>query len=131
LFFIFLIAICLFLSFLIDFFFNFTPHHLISFIFYIKFDMHSFDCCLFVCFNYFSNWILFSISSLNIWFQIIFILNLVSIILIVISFVLDLFIAFFLFLPLVFWWFGTSLRYFLGFAFCGISFGLMIRVMSF
>jgi hypothetical protein len=113
------------------FFFNFTSHHLVSFIFYIKFDMHSFDCCLFVCFNYFSNWILFSISSLSIWFQIIFILNLVPIILIVISFVLDLFIAFFLFLPLVFWWFGTSLRYFLGFAFCGISFGLMTRVMSF
>jgi hypothetical protein len=43
-------------------FFNFILH-LVSFNFYIKFDLHSF--------NYFPNKKLFSISSLNIWFQII------------------------------------------------------------
>jgi len=47
-------------------FFNFISHHLVSFNFYIKFDLHSFNY-----FYYFHNKKLFSISSLNIWFQII------------------------------------------------------------
>ena len=71
------------------FFLNFIPHHLDLIIFCIKFCLYFFHCYFF---HYpFSNWILFSISSLNIWFQIIFIWNLVSILFIAISFVLNLF----------------------------------------
>jgi hypothetical protein len=64
-------------------------------------------------FNLFSNLILFLVPSLNIWFQIIFILNFVHILLIVIYFVLDLFYYyFFQFHPLLFWWFEILLCYF-------------------
>jgi hypothetical protein len=48
---------------------------LISFNFYIKFGPYFFNCYLFL-FYPFSNWILFLISSLNIWFWFIFISNL-------------------------------------------------------
>jgi len=74
-----LIAYCFVcLSFSIYLFFNYATHHLVSFNFYIKFDPYSFYYCLFIC-NYFPNWILFLIHFFNIWFQIIFISNLVLI----------------------------------------------------
>jgi hypothetical protein len=52
---------------LIDFFYLISSF-IISFYFYIKFGLYSFYCWLFIYFS-FSNWILFLISSLNIWFQ--------------------------------------------------------------
>jgi len=72
-----LIIIFLFYFVLLIFFFNLVPHHLVLFIFYIKFCSHSFNCYLFI-FILFSNWILFSISSLSIWFWFIFMSNLIS-----------------------------------------------------
>jgi hypothetical protein len=65
-------------SFWIDFFFYFWPYYLVLFNFYIKIGLYSFSCYLFI-FNYFSNWILFSILPLSIWFQIIFISDLILI----------------------------------------------------
>jgi hypothetical protein len=70
-----------FLSFLLIFFINFIPYQLILSYFYIKFGPYSFD------YYFFSNWILF--LTLGIWFQVIFILNLVFILFIDIYFVLD------------------------------------------
>jgi len=91
------IAICFvfcFLSFLV-FSFNYIPHYFILFNFYFKFDP-LFFFLQFVLFS-FSNWILFSILSHNIWFQIIFISNLVLILFIVISFVFYPFVIAFFF----------------------------------
>jgi len=48
---------------LINFLFNYIPHHLVLFYFYIKFGPY-----FFYFLKAFTNWILFSISSLNIWF---------------------------------------------------------------
>jgi hypothetical protein len=61
---IFLLLFILFIVFFLFFFFNFINHHLFLFNFDIKFEHYFFNCCLF--FNPFLNWILFSISSLNI-----------------------------------------------------------------
>jgi len=66
------------------------------FCFGIRFDFHSYDCCLF--FYYFLNWFCFSISFLVILFHLIFISNLIIILLIVICFVLDHFLNWILFL---------------------------------
>jgi hypothetical protein len=100
-------------SFWIDFFFYFWPYYLVLFNFYIKIGLYSFSCYLFI-FNYFSNWILFSILPLSIWFQIIFISDLILIFFCLGSF----FIVFFLnLIPLAFWWFGTLRCYLLGFVF--------------
>jgi hypothetical protein len=61
---IFFIAICFFkIFFWLIFLFNFIFHHLVLFDFYIKSSFHSFDFL-----NALTNWILFLISSLNIWF---------------------------------------------------------------
>jgi len=75
----------IFYLFLLIFFFNFVPRHLVSFNFYIKFGPYSFDCCFFS----FLNWILFSISFLNIWFQFIFMWNLIIILFTAIYLILD------------------------------------------
>jgi hypothetical protein len=48
---------------LINFLFNYIPHHLVLFYFYIKFGPY-----FFYFLKAFTNWILFSILSLNIWF---------------------------------------------------------------
>ena len=94
---VFLIAYCFVcLSFSIYLFFNYATHHLVSFNFYIKFDPYSFYYCLFIC-NHFPNWILFLISFLNIWFQIIFISNLVLILLLLFLLFWIFFIAFLFF----------------------------------
>jgi len=86
-----------FIIFWLIFFFNFSHCHLVSFNFYIKFSPHSCDCCFF---SLFSNWILSSISSSNIWFQIIFMSNLILILLIIISLLLDIvYCIFFNFIP--------------------------------
>jgi hypothetical protein len=78
-------AICFaFLFFYWFFFINFIPYQLILSDFYIKFGPYSFD---YYFFYYFSNWFLF--LTLGIWFQVIFILNLVFILFIDIYFVLD------------------------------------------
>jgi hypothetical protein len=90
-----------FLYFLLIFFFNSAPHHLVSFNFYVKFNSHSFDYCLFIFFSI-PNWILW---SLNIWFQIIFISSLVIILLLFYSFFIVLF-------------FNFISRYFIDFKFC-------------
>jgi len=116
----------LFFIFFIDFFFNFAPHHLVSFNFYVKFNPHSFDYCLFIFFPI-PNWILW---SLNIWFQIIFISSLVLILFV--FFLLFFFhCIFFQFHLSVFYWFKILLLYFLGFAFNRVGLGLMIRVKCF
>jgi hypothetical protein len=44
--------------FICSWFFNFIPHHFVSFNLYIKFDSHYFNSYLFL-FYLFSNWILF------------------------------------------------------------------------
>jgi hypothetical protein len=120
LFFWFLFALLFIFSGLI-FFLNFIPHHLDLINFCIKFYLYFFHCYLF--FYPFSNWTLFSISSLNIWFQIIFIWNLVFILFIAIFFVwIFFFIVFsFQFHPSIFFWFKILFRYFLEFAFYEVS----------
>jgi len=76
------------------FFFNLVPHHFVSFSFYIRFGSHSFNYHLFL--SIFSNWVFSLISSLIIWFWIIFMSNLISILLIAIYFVYS---SFFNFIP--------------------------------
>jgi len=67
------------------------------FCFGIRFNFHSYDCCLFF-FYHFLNWFCFSILFLVILFHLIFISNLIIILLIVICFVLDHFLNWILFL---------------------------------
>jgi hypothetical protein len=69
-----------FYSFLLIFFFIFIHYHLI----WYKFQIWSLlFWLLFVCFYHFSNWILFSISPLNILYQIIFESNLVILLILI------------------------------------------------
>jgi hypothetical protein len=79
-----MLFVLLFYFFYWFFFINFIPYQLILSDFYIKFGPYSFD---YYFFYYFSNWFLF--LTLGIWFQVIFILNLVFILFIDIYFVLD------------------------------------------
>jgi hypothetical protein len=78
-----------------------------------------------------SYWVLFLISSISIWFQII-ILNLILILFIIISFVSGLFyyIFFFQFHPSAFCWCRILLHYFLGISFYRVKLGLMTKVVS-
>jgi hypothetical protein len=71
-----------FISFLDFFLFNFVLHHFISFNFYIQFGTRCFDCCFLILFL-----IIFSISSLTILFNLIFVFNVILILLIVVCFV--------------------------------------------
>jgi len=75
-------------------FFNFVPQNFDLFDFYIKFDAYSLNAICFVS-NPFLNGILLLILSLYIWFDFIFMSNLVLILLISICFVLDHFYWFF------------------------------------
>jgi hypothetical protein len=112
---------------------GFFSYSLFFFLFLSKYNgviYHFFVVILFI-FNLFSNLILFLVPSLNIWFQIIFISNLVHILLIVIYFVLDLFLLFFSISSLIILMIWNFTLLFLGFAFYGVSLGLMTKVTGF
>jgi hypothetical protein len=108
-----ILLIVIFLS----FFFNFAHHYLVSFIFYIK-SAHYFLIVFLILFN----WISFLISSISIWFQIIFLIKFSSHSFNCYFFCFGYFYCFFfLFHPLAFWWFIILFYYFLEFAFYRVS----------
>ena len=85
---IFIILLLFIWFFFCNFFLKFYSYHLILFNFYTKFGPYSFNCYLFI-YYLFSNWIFFSNSSLNIWFQFILVSNLINFLFITIYFVLN------------------------------------------
>ena len=110
------------------FLFNFVFYYFVSFNFYIKIYPYFFIDFFF----HFSNWILFSILFIHVWFQIISITNLVFILLIIIYFLLDhSWIFLFNFIHLNFVYLKFCVFMFSGFAFYMVNLKPMTRDASF
>jgi len=119
---------CYLIFFLLFVFFNLVLHHLVSFCFVPNLVL----IFLIIFFYHFSNWILFSISSYNIWSWFIFMSNFILILLITICFFLNIFLLLFSsnFIPKCFFIEDFTLLFF-RFFFYGISSRLLTRVVDF
>jgi hypothetical protein len=106
-----------FLSF-VDFFFNFIPYHLISFNFYIEFDLNSLNCYLFLYFIIFFIEFYFQFHPLTFDFDIFFNQTWPPFFITICFVVNPFFIALFpLILSLIILWLRVLLCYFLSFVF--------------